>query len=136
MGNVTTLALDDGQATPVSHNFEPTQVGKDLTMYHDKVSGVMAGYSSISLGNRMPNQQNGNYKVTIRVRIPVLETAATAASGFTPGPTVAYTLSGNMDFVIPSRATEAERDDLLAFAKNLLADSVVDSAVVDFDNPY
>lgn len=136
MGNITTLALNDGQATPVSHDFEPTRVGEVLAQYHDKVDGIMAGYPSISLGNRLPTQANGNYKVTLRVRIPVLETAATAASGFTPGPTVAYTISANVDFVIPGRATEAERKDILAYTKNLLAHSVVADSVESMDNPF
>lgn len=136
MGNITTLTLNDGQATPVAHSFEPTRVGETLAIYHDKVSGVMAGYPSVSLGNRLPVKENGNYKVTARIRIPVLETAATAASGFTPGPTVAYQLSANVDFVIPARATSAERDDLLAYTANLLDNAVVVSAVEDMDNPY
>jgi hypothetical protein len=136
MGAIATLSLDDGQATPVAHSFEPTRAGETLATYHDKVDGIMAGYPSVSIGNRFPTQENGNYKVTLRVKIPVLETAATAASGFTPGPTVAYVLSGNMDFIIPARATEAERDDLLAYCKNLLAHTVVDAVVVDMDPPY
>lgn len=134
MGAIATLSLND--SVPGAHSFDPTRAGEVLAVYHDKVDGVMAGYPSITLGNRTPNQANGNYKVTVRIRIPVLETAATAASGFTPGPTVAYTLSANMDFVIPSRATELERDDLLAYSKNLLAHAVIDSAVVDMDNPF
>jgi len=136
MGAVTALSLNDGQATPVAHSFEPTKVGESLAVYHDKVSGVIAGYPSVSIGTRFPTQENGNYKVTLRVKLPVLETAATAASGFTPGPTVAYMLSGNMDFVIPNRASEAERDDLLAYCKNLLADAAIDAVTVDMDPPY
>jgi len=136
MGQVASIAIDDGQGTPVSHTFAPTRVGADLVEYHDKVTGVIAGYPCITLGNRKPTLANGNYKVTLRVKLPVLETAATAASGFTPGPTVAYMLTANADIIIPSRATEAERDDLLAYFKNLLADAVVDSAVVDMDPPY
>jgi hypothetical protein len=134
MGNISTLTLND--AVPASHSFEPTMIGKDLVTYHDKVSGVFAGYPSISLGHRMPTAQNGNYKVTLRVRIPVLETAATAASGFTPGPTVAYSLNANIDFIVPDRSTAAERADLVAYVKNLLADSVVSDSVEDMDNPY
>jgi len=134
MGNISTLSLND--AVPAAHSFEPTMIGKDLVSYHDKSSGVFAGYPSITLGHRMPTASNRNYKVTLRVRVPVLETAATAASGFTPGPTVAYSLNCNVDFIVPDRSTAAERADLVAYVSNLLAHSVVSSSVEDMDNPY
>ncbi len=89
MSAVSDIVINDGQVTPVAHTFNPSRVTGDLVSYHDKVSGVIAGYPSITLGNRLPTGKNGNYKATLRVRLPVLETAATAASGFTPGPPVA-----------------------------------------------
>lgn len=136
MSAVADITLNDGQSVPVAHVFNPTQVNPDLVAYHDKSSGVIAGYPSVTLGRRLPNRANGNYKATARIRVPVLETAATAASGFTPGPTLAYALSFNCDVVIPERATAAERADLYAYAKNLLANAVFGGLVEDMDLPY
>lgn len=136
MAAVADITLADGQASPVNHTFNPVKVTSDLVIYADKVSGVMAGFPTISLGNRLPTGKNGNYKASGRIRLPVLETAATAASGFTPGPTVAYSLNLNVDGVIPERATLAERKDLYAYGKNLLAHAVFGSLMKDMDLPY
>lgn len=136
MPAVADIVLADGLATPVNHTFNPTKVTPDLVTYHDKVSGVMAGFPSITLGNRLPSGKNGNYKASARLRVPVLETAATAASGFTPGPTVAYSLTAALDCVIPERATLNERKDLYAYIKNLAAHAVFGSLTKDMDLPY
>lgn len=136
MGSVTTLTLNDGQATPESHDFEPARVSENVVKYHDREDSVILGYPEITLGNRLPTKENGNYKCSLKVRIPVLETAATAASGFTPGPTLAYSVNANVDMIIPERATEDERKDLNAFLKNALAHAAWTSLVEDFDLPY
>lgn len=136
MGAIATIAVNDGQATPVSHDFEPARREPGLATYHDRVDGIVAGYPSVSVGSRLPNNSNRNFKATVKIRIPVLETAATAASGFTPGPTVAYALTANIDFVIPDRATVAEREDLLAYAANLLDHATIVSLVENMDPPF
>jgi hypothetical protein len=136
MSAASDIVIDDGATTPVAHTFNPTRVKDDVVSFHDKDSGVILGYPQVTLGNRLPNKANGNYKATVKVRIPVLETAATSATGFTPGPTLAYFLAFSGEFIIPERATEAERDDLLAFAGNLIAHATVDNLVTQMDIPY
>lgn len=136
MAAIADIVLADGLATPVNHTFNPTKKDGSIITYHDKILGVAAGYPSLTLGNRLPSGKNGNYKTTGRIRLPVLETAATAASGFTPGPTVAYSLTANIDVVVPERATLAERKDLHAYLKNLCAHAVWGSIVKDMDLPY
>lgn len=136
MGNVTTLLITDGAVTPANVNFEPTRVEDNLVTYHEKSSGVFLGFPSISFGNRLPNAQNGNYKATARLRIPVLETAATAASGFTPGPTLAYTLSANVDVVIPGRASAVERDQLADQLSDLMTQVDWLAMLNDMSLPY
>jgi hypothetical protein len=131
MAAAANIVLNDGQATPVAHTFEPVRVAPDLVTYHDKVDGIVAGYRSITLGRRLPSAQNGNGKSSGRIRMPILETAATAASGFTPGPTVAYSLACNIDSIIPDRATLDERKDLYAYATNLLAEAVFGDLMKD-----
>lgn len=136
MSAVSDISINDGQATPASHTFEPTRVKEDVVFYHDKASGVILGYPQISLGNRLPSKANGNYKATVKVRVPVLETAATAASGFTPGPTEAYALTFVGEWIIPQRATDAEKADLMAYTQNLVWLTVVNDLVTAMDIPY
>lgn len=136
MSAVSDIVLNDGQATPVAHTFEPSRVASDMVIYHDKSSGVVAGYNALKLGNRLASRQNENYKATGKLVLPTLESAATNAAGFTPGPTVAYELRGDVSVVIPSRATDAERSDLEAYLKNLVANAVWGSLVTDAALPY
>lgn len=136
MPAVADIVLADGATTPVNHTFNPTKKDGNLLTYQDKVIGVAAGFPTLTLGNRLPTGKNGNYKTSARIRVPVLETAATSSSGFTPGPTVAYSLNANVDVVIPERATLQERKDLHAYLKNLCAHAVWGSVVKDFDFPY
>jgi hypothetical protein len=133
MTAIADISVNDGQATPVSQTYEPARREPGLALFHNRVGGVIAGYPTLSIGSRLPNNGNRNFKATIKTRLPVLETAATAASGFTPGPTVAYSLTSNIDFVIPDRATAAERADLLAISANLLDHATVVALVEDMD---
>lgn len=132
---IADITLADGQATPVNHTFEPVLSQPGLVTYHDKVSGVSLGYPVLTIGNRLPNQANRNYKATAKIRTPILEAVSTAANGFTPGPTLAYELMLKIDCVIPSRATLAEREDIYAYGKNLLADAVMASLVENTELP-
>jgi hypothetical protein len=49
---------------------------------------------------------------------------------------VAYTLSANVDVVLPSRASQAEIDDLAAYAANLISHATVQAIVASDDFPW
>lgn len=134
VGNIT---INNGAATPVAKTFNPSVVQSDLVSYQDRSGGIVLGFPEISIGNRMPSKNANSYKVTARVKIPVLEqTSPSTATGIQPAPTLAYTLIGNVELVMPSRCTLAERKDLLAFVKNFLANAAITTAVENFEMPY
>jgi len=134
MAALANIALND--SVPAAHTFEPAENKPGLITYHDRSGGVTVGYPSLSLGSRLPTNSNRNHKATVRVRIPVLETSATAASGFTPGPTLSYSLMANVDFVIPDRSTALEKANLLAYVANALDSTPVGDLVTDAALPY
>lgn len=134
MAAIADITLAD--SVPANHTFAPAARQDGLVVYHDRSGGITLGYLEVSLGNRLPSMGNRNHKVTLKIKHPVLETAATAASGFTPGPTIAYTLTCNMNFVIPDRAAALEKADLHAYAKNLLANTVVEDLVTTAIFPH
>lgn len=136
MAAAANIVLADGQASPVNHTFVPTKFENGIVFYFDRATGVVAGFPQLSISARLPDNVNANYKCTGRVVVPILETAATAASGFTPGPTVAYRNILDVSVVIPSRATLAERKDIYAYGKNLIAHAVFGALVQDMDPPY
>lgn len=136
MSDVSTLVLANGETTPVDHTFSPIEVAPTLVTYQDKSASTVLGRPTVTIGQRRPSVANGNRKVSLRVRVPVLEATDVAASGYTPGPTIAYTLSANVDFVVPNRASQAEIDDLAAYAANLVSSTLVDGIVTTDDFPY
>lgn len=130
------LEINDGQASPVSHSFAVSRVLENLIVRHDRSSGIMVGYPEITFGNRLPTKGNTNYKATMKIKVPVLEQVATAASGFTPGPTLAYSLNANVDVIIPERATAAEKADLLAYLVNTVQTIDWEELVLNSDLYY
>jgi len=78
-----------------------------------------------------------NYRIVAKVTVPTLEqTSPSTSTGIQPAPSVAYNLIGNVEFVIPERSTLAQRKDLLAYVKNLMANAVVTAAGQDFEYVY
>jgi len=137
MTALAAIAVTDGKPSPDTHTFNPARSEPGLLTYHaDVSSGIALGFEELTLGNRLPNSANRNHKVVIKLRVPVLETAATAASGFTPGPRIAYHLMGKVEFVIPDRATAQEREDLRVVLWNTLANTQIVSVVEDMSMPY
>jgi hypothetical protein len=141
MSSVTDMVLDDGATTPVAKTFKPIKVEPNLLTFnssdYNSVSAeVYAGRPVLTLGNRLPSNQNGNYKATLRLRIPVLEASeVSAGTGTSLARPLAYTLSANVDVIIPSLASASEIKDLLAFVANSLADAQVVSTFTDMALP-
>jgi hypothetical protein len=98
------------------------------------LGGIAIGYPSITLQVREPSKNSRAYKVTRRVVLPVLEvTAPSTATGIQPAPTKAYDLICDTTFVLPERSTIAERQNLLAYAKNFDANAVMQEAVKNYE---
>lgn len=137
MSAVANVVINDGQATPVAHTFQPARVAPELVMYQDRSPAVAVGFNILTVGTRYASNQNNGQKVTLKIVAPTLAvTAPTTGTGIQPNPTVAYTCLCSMEFVLPSVSTLQNRKDILAFAKNLLASTVVQDAVQDLNPPY
>jgi len=139
MTAIAAVALLDGQATPVSKTFSPVNIDQaGVARWADRSGGIAVGFPVISFANRIPTKGSRNYKLTAKVVVPVLEqTSASTATGIQPAPTKAYDLIFSCEFVLPERSTQAQRKDLLAFAKNFLANSaVITPAITDFESVY
>lgn len=138
MAQIAPITLADGQATPVNRTFSP--VGKDsngVAKWVDRSGGIAIGYPIITMQVREPSKSSRFYKVTRRVTLPVLEaTSPSTMTGIQPAPTKAYDLVVDTTYVLPERCTLAQRQDLLAFAKNFDANAVFTAAVKDFESVW
>jgi hypothetical protein len=134
IGNVV---LADGAATPVNHTFGPISVDGTLATWTDRSGGIPVGNPKLSIALRDPQGPSGVYKVTVKVLLPVLEaTSPSTSTGIQPAPTVGYTMAMHADFLLPARSTVQNRKDILAYAKNLFTNALMNSVVVDLENVY
>lgn len=138
MASLATLTINDGQATPVAHNFDPTGPDRNgVITYEDRSGGVPLGYPTITLHKQSPRGQSTVYRVKGAVNVPVLETATgTDPNGYVPGPAVAYVNRANVEFILPRRSANAERKDLRAYLVNLVSDAVAQAMVEDLEGVW
>lgn len=134
MAAISNIVINDGAATPVAHTFGPAFNDGVLSKWNDRSGGVVAGFAELSLGAKLPQNGSQVQRYTAKVSVPILEqTSPSTATGIQPAPTVGYTMLATVDIVLPVRATQQNRKDLLAFLKNYLATTVITSAVVDLE---
>lgn len=133
----TALTINDGLAVPVAHTFaQKTLIGTEAT-YVDRVGGITVGYPAVVVNSMPPTKTSRLSKVRLKVVMPVLEVVnASTYNGITPAPTKAYDLTFDAMFFLPERCTIAQRKDILAFAKNLLANALVTSLVETQETIY
>lgn len=139
MPAIGNLTLADGQTTPVNHTFTAIYVdAAGVGHYEDQLGGIPIGFSRLSISLKRPNGSTAPgssskgtvYRARVKIDCPVLEvTSPSTGTGIQPAPTISHTGMFSADFVLPARSSEAERKDLRAFAKNLLANSVITDVV-------
>lgn len=120
MAVIATLALGDGQATPVNHNFTPVGVKNGIAMWKDKASGIPAKYPVLTYSLREPTKALPSHKLTTKITLPGVDalTNVKIREAFV-----------NVDVVIPESCTDQERKDLAAFASNFVLSAVFQNGV-------
>lgn len=143
MANQANVVLNDGQAAPVAVTFNTAGVKYDsksdkiIATYNDNSTGIAVGRRQLvaTFENFAKSMMaNGVLVETYDVAVPVLETVAgSTEAGYAAVPKVAYVVRSQTKYWLPTRATVAQRKDILAFTKNFQAHAVVTSGVVDLD---
>lgn len=138
MSAFSPIVINDGQAVPVAHTFSPVKIDQvGVAKFADRIGGIAIGFPSITFSVRNPSKTSRNYRVTAKIVVPTLEvTSPSTASGLQPAPTKAYDRLATIEFVLPERSTKLERQDLLAYVKNLCANDNIKKAVEDFEEIY
>lgn len=129
------LVLADGQASPVNKTFSKRGADLKVAQWRDISSGLNVGMPYITASMKETSGGEGKVTVDLRIATPVLETISGSDGGYTPQPKVAFTCWGVVSFTLPNRSSLQNRKDILAFTKNLLANSVVSDFVHNFDRP-
>lgn len=129
MPSASTITLADGQATPVTHDFVPMSVTPGRTVLVNRESDTSAGQMQLIVGFDPAKVSRKTNRVSIRFNLPVEQTVDGVVK-------VAYVARFSADVVLPEEMTQAQRDDLAAYIKNALADSVVNGIISDLDPIY
>ncbi len=138
MTAIAALTLKDGQATPANHTFSPVNIDSaGIARWADRAGGIALGFPVVTFSLRNPTKASRVYKVSGKIVLPVLEvTSPSTASGIQPAPTKAYDLTATIEMMLPERSTAAQRADLMAYAKEFLANTVMAQAVASFESVY
>lgn len=139
MAAIAPIAIQDGQATPVTHTFAPIAT-VPATYNRNNVAGVpTVGEEQIMLSIARKSSGNADAvnKARITIKVPVLETVAGGTvAGYEAPPRVAYYIQLNVEAMLPSRSTEAQRKDVRVMLKNLLLDTQVVNLIDKLESPY
>jgi len=105
--------------------FTPNGIAK----WVDRSSGFQIAYPSLTLSSRPPTKVSRLTRVQVKYVVPTLEiTSAATSTGISPAPTKAYEITANLEFLIPERATLAERTLFYSKFVSLLFKGALNSA--------
>lgn len=128
MPAISALTLNDGAAAPVAHVFTPTKTDGSNAQWAERTAIGPAFWATLSSGVIAPVSKDPNSAKPITVRwqvyVPVGVTPVGGASQLD------HFSSASINFYFAPRASEAERKDLVAFARNLLQNTSVYNAAV------
>lgn len=139
MPAIASIAINDGQGTPVTHTYNPVQ-SVDPAIYNRNGDAAVpvVGEEQITIALRQGgNTSDGVARTRLSLRVPVLETPSGGTpSGYVAPPRVAYYLQANVDVFLPNRSTLAQRKDLRVLLSNLLLNAQVVSVIDSLERPY
>jgi hypothetical protein len=141
MSAIANIVINDGQTTPVGHTFAPVTIDAEgVAKWADRSGGISIGFPMLTYKMASPSKRSTarTYKQTMKVVLPVLEqTSPSTATGIQPAPIVGYTLLANIELVLPERSTLQDRKNLIAYARNYLANAtVVTAGVENYETVY
>lgn len=131
MSQFTNLALLDGLATAVSRTFSAKAlIDGRWTWWYEAAGLNTLAYPSITTKTVFAKDPNGVTRHEINVKIPATESAVAGVA-----PRIAYFHEAKLIVTTSGRGTIAERSDLLAYVKNLLASTRLTEIIVNLDPP-
>lgn len=114
--NSATVATD-GQLSPAG-----ILLPSGVARWFDRRSGIPEAYPTLTFSQRPPSKASRVFRTQVKFVYPVLESnLGPAASGVVPGPTRAYELTANVEFIVPDRSTAADRQVFYSYLMGILA---------------
>lgn len=114
------LTLADGQAAPVNHTFTPVSLVENLAVWYDRSLSVQAAQPYATAKLTAAKGRSGVSRVNVTIAVPLYSD--------TDGKLI-NTVRGSIELLIPGSATQAQRDNIAAYVKNLAAHATIQSMV-------
>ncbi len=129
----TTIAIKDGAATPVTHNFLPSKIDANgVATFQERISGTPIGYPTITWSVRAPTSGSPTYKVVGKLVVPkVISTTDSSGKAVV---SVDYENLGTVNFALSNKSSKQERTDMRVLMSNLLVNTVIQSTVDDLES--
>jgi hypothetical protein len=131
MPAIGNLTINDGQSTPVAHTFGVVNTTGSESRWADRSGGVPAGFILVNSRQKDPSNGARNYRMQFEVVLPTVATDPTTGKDY-----ISRTARCNVEFVLPESSVLQERKDILAYARNLLADPVTTSVVENLEHVF
>lgn len=126
MSSISNIVIDDGKTPVKAHTFGPNGNTGTEANYVDRSGGISVGFPTLKTNLALAGKGQPLNKIRVRMNVPVLETiSGSTAQGVVPAPRLAYSASFDLTLIVHERSTTAERKDLRAYLRNLLADPAV-----------
>jgi hypothetical protein len=129
MPAIATLAINDGQAAPVSHNYDPVTTDGSQAKWADRSPTIPSGFRTISHEVLPPANGRTVHKITCGFYIPVVATVAGVD-------TVVRYSSGQVVLNVAADSLLQERKDLLAYVANFLGNATVKTSIQNLEPFY
>lgn len=129
MPALAAITINDGATTPLAHTFSPVTTDGWLAQLQEKV-GIPKGQATLSVSVRPPASGSPMYKARVQIKLPNLAVDSNGRQ------TVAYTNLVTMEFLSHEEATDQNRKDMLAFAKNALAHATLNTVLLSNEPIY
>lgn len=131
MAAASNIVINDGQGTPVAHTFVPARKTGTKVDWEERVTPHTAsGFYTISTSANAPSSgQVVRNKITLAVPLEVYDSVTATY-------TYPLTARASIDVLVPVGATSAQRADIYAYVKNLLAHATIQAMIKDLDVPF
>lgn len=129
MPAIAALTVNDGQASPAAHTFNPVTTNGSMAKWADRAPGIPSGYLTISHEVLGPAGARTTNRIQLGYYMPTLGTVNGVS-------TVVRYSSAQVTLNIHPEATLQERKDLLAYVANSLGIAAVKNSVENVEPFY
>ena len=133
MSELSPIFLDDAAATPVNHEFVPSQPVGGVVTYRDTLGISVALKPRISLSMRPGELSKGKRikrKVTVKINVPY---QPISVDGITPA---VDSIESVITLNVPLDASEADIVDIVKFQQDAFSETQLTDAIVSGNMPY